>query len=174
MWVFVDGACLDNGKPWARAGYGVWFGDSSWQHLNCSGTFPGRQTNQRAEIQAAITAIEIATQEEFCCLQILTDSKYLIDGATEWIKKWWNNNWRSSRGEPVVSKDKWLELEEAINRFHGRISWKHVEAHNGTYGNEQADRLAREAASNNYEDDEESDSDYNGYDNNDSGDWWCN
>ena len=92
MWVFVDGACLDNGKPWARAGYGVWFGNSSWQHLNCSGTFPGRQTNQRAEIQAAITAIEIATQEEFKSLQILTDSKYLIDGATEWIKKWWNNN----------------------------------------------------------------------------------
>ena len=66
-----------------------------------------------------------------------------------------------------------MELEEAINRFHGRISWKHVEAHNGTYGNEQADRLAREAASNNYEDNE-SDSDYDGYDNKDDGDWWYN
>lgn len=25
--VYTDGACENNGKPNARAGYGVWFGD---------------------------------------------------------------------------------------------------------------------------------------------------
>merc|ERR1740128_209169 len=107
-WVYVDGACVDNGKPWARAGYGVWFGNNHF--LNCSGTVPGRQTNQVAEIHAALVAIWIAIDHQADSLKIYTDSKYVINGANSWIVKWWNNNWLTCKGEPVVSKDKWLEL----------------------------------------------------------------
>ena len=71
MWVYVDGVCLDNGKPWARAGYGVWFGNNN--SLNSSGPLSGRQTNQEAELQAAIEAIRIATRESFDRLKIHTD-----------------------------------------------------------------------------------------------------
>ena len=158
MWVYVDGACSGNGKPWARAGYGVWFGNN--HHLNCSGTFPGRQTNQRAEIHAAIEAIWIAINQQADSLKIHTDSKYLISGANSWIEMWWNNNWLTSRGEPVVSKDKWLELEEAMNRFDGELSWKYVPGHCGNFGNMQADQMARDAASppDNDEDDDYDDS----------------
>ena len=117
MWVYVDGACSANGKPWAKGGYGVWFGSN--HHLNCSGTFYGRQTNQVAEIHAAIVAIEIATDEQADSLRIHPDSMYLINGATSWLEKWSRNNWLTCRGEPVVSKDKWIELHEAMNRFDG-------------------------------------------------------
>ena len=78
VWVYVDGACLDNGKPWARGGYGVWFGNNN--DLNSSGTFSGRQTNQEAELQAAIEAISIAIREGFDSLRIHTDSMYVIKG----------------------------------------------------------------------------------------------
>ena len=144
VWVYVDGACLDNGKPWARAGYGVWFGNNS--SLNSSGSFSGRQTNQEAEIQAAIEAIRIAKREGFDSLKIHTDSMYLIKGAKFWIRNWENNNWLTSEGEPVVSKDKWMELDDAMSSFYGNISWKYVRAHRGNFGNREADRLAREAA----------------------------
>ena len=94
-WVYVDGACFDNGMAWARAGYGVWFGPN--HPLNCSGTFPGRQTNQLAEIHAAIVAIEIAIDEQMDSLEIYTDSMYLINGATTWIDKWKNKGKRRGR-----------------------------------------------------------------------------
>ena len=144
VWVYVDGACLDNGKPWARAGYGVWFGNNN--SLNSSGSFSGRQTNQEAELHAAIEAIRIATRESFDSLKIHTDSMYLVKGAKFWIRNWENNNWLTSLGEPVVSKDKWMELDDAMNSFYGSISWKYVKAHCGNYGNREADRLARAAA----------------------------
>ena len=170
MWVYVDGACFDNGKPWARAGYGVWFGSN--HPLNCSGTIQGRQTNQAAEITAAIVALDIATQERVSSLKIFTDSKYLFDGATLWIEKWQNNNWITCSGETVVSKDLWLELEEAINRFgFGRISWRHVPKHCGNFGNMQADRLAKEAASEATDDESDSDDDYEDYSNGYSDDY---
>ena len=89
VWVYVDGACLDNRKPWARAGYGVWFGKNS--DFNSSGPFSGRQTNQEAELQAAIEAIRIASREGFDSLRIHTDSKYVIKGglSTSPFEKLW-------------------------------------------------------------------------------------
>ena len=169
MWVYVDGACSDNGKPWARGGYGVWFGSN--HPLNCSGTFYGRQTNQVAEIHAAIVAIEIATNHQVDFLKIHTDSLYLINGATSWMEKWWNNNWLTSRGEPVVSKDKWIELEEAMNRFEGELSWKFVPGHSGNFGSDQADQLARDAARYADSDDEDVSDEYSDEDDSDSDDY---
>ena len=104
VWVYVDGACLDNGKVYARGGYGVWFSKNNV--LNSSGTFSGRQTNQEAELQAAIEAIRIAIREGFESLKIHTDSKYVIKGAKSWIFSWENNNWQTSDGEPVFNKEK--------------------------------------------------------------------
>ena len=62
------------------------------------------------------------------------------------MKNWENNNWLTSDGEPVVSKEKWMELDDAMMSFYGSLSWKYVRAHRGNFGNREADRLAREAA----------------------------
>ena len=92
--------------------------------------------------------------------------------AQHWIEKWQNNNWITCSGETVVSKDLWLELEEAINRFgFGRISWRHVPKHCGNFGNMQADRLAKEAASEATDDESDSDDDYEDYSNGYSDDY---
>ena len=114
--------------------------------MNSSGTFSGRQTNQEAELQAAIEAIRIAIREGFDSLKIHTDSKYVIKGAKSWIFSWENNNWQTSDGEPVVNKEKWMELVSVMKSFYGLLSWKYVRAHRGNFGNREADRLAREAA----------------------------
>ena len=100
-------------------------------------------------MQAAIEAISIAIREGFNSLRIHTDSKYVIKGAKSWIKNWENNNWLTSDGESVVSKEKWMELNDVMRSFEGNyglLSWKYVRAHRGNFGNREADRLAREAA----------------------------
>ena len=110
----------------------------------------GGQTNQRAEILAATAAIRIAMREGFRDLKIYTDSMYVHNGATDWIKnKWKRNGWRNARGGIVSNKDDWVKLDAMrfdYERIYGEIKWEHVSAHKGNYGNEQADKLARRAA----------------------------
>ena len=55
--VYTDGACVNNGKPDARAGFGVWFGENDPR--NVSESFTGPQTNNRAELLAIIRALTI-------------------------------------------------------------------------------------------------------------------
>ena len=143
VWVFVAGACHDAGKPWAKAGYGVWFRRSSGR--NCSGSFPGRQTVQEAEVQAAIQAVRVAIREGFACLRIHTDSRHLYNGATYWMSQWASNNWQTPGGGAVVSKDKWIELQDVMSQYPAEISWTFVRAH-CTNGTEEANKLAGVAA----------------------------
>ena len=79
-WVYVDGACKNNGKSDAAAGYGVWFGKN--HELNVSEVISGdKHSNNVAELQAAKAAIEIAFQENFSDgLKIFTDSEYVYKG----------------------------------------------------------------------------------------------
>ena len=71
--VYTDGACYHGGKPWARAGYGVWWGD---QHrLNRSERLPptSLQDSTVAEIKAARVAIEQAVEHSVHKLQVGLD-----------------------------------------------------------------------------------------------------
>ncbi|XP_077408212.1 ribonuclease H1 isoform X2 [Vanacampus margaritifer] len=76
--VYTDGCCSNNGKRGARAGIGVYWGP---QHpLNVAEPLQGRQTNQRAEIQAACMALQQAKEENVKKLVVYTDSKFTING----------------------------------------------------------------------------------------------
>ena len=160
--VYVDGACIGNGLPFpdSGAGIGVWFGDNhplNYNWILCGdGTDNDNQTNQRAEIQAARFAISIAADEEnIFALRINTDSKYVLDRIAEnSIEKWKANGWKNSRGRPVANKGDWMNLANEIAKYEtdGRkLEWRHVKAHSGNYGNEQADQLAKKAAQAKYD-----------------------
>ena len=133
-WVYVDGACIRNGQPDAGAGYGVWFGNKHKHGLNVSKVVSGgKHSNQVAEIQAAIAAIEIAIQENFRGLKIYTDSEYVYNGITNWIFKWRENGWRTTLGNAVANQGEWENLEDAVDYFeehHGEVVWRLVRAHN--------------------------------------------
>ena len=61
------------------------------------------------ELMAPIKALKkIKTESEVI---IYTDSRYVKDGITEWIKKWKLNNWKSSNKKPVKNKDLWIKLD---------------------------------------------------------------
>lgn len=141
--VHTDGACSDNGKPNAKAGCGVWWSDG--HELNCS--FPAsRATNNAGEIGACTKAISIAGEKGVKKLKIMTDSQFTIDCVTKWMKNWKNNGWKLKSGGPVKNEIELKALDSAIKNAKLTLRWQHVPGHSGIYGNEQADRLAREAA----------------------------
>nr|XP_034965797.1 ribonuclease H1 isoform X2 [Zootoca vivipara] len=140
--VYTDGCCSSNGRRKARAGTGVYWGPD--HPLNSSERLPGRQTNQRAEIQAACKAIEQAKSRNINKLAIYTDSKFTIEGMTSWVKNWKKNDWKTYKGTDVTNREDFERLDKLSEGMD--IQWKHVPGHSGFAGNEAADRLAKKGA----------------------------
>ncbi|XP_061722350.1 ribonuclease H1-like [Cydia pomonella] len=140
--VYTDGACSSNGQEGARAGYGVYWGENN--RFNRSQPVSGRATNNTAEIQAATEAMRTARENGLTKLAINTDSKFLMDSATKWIPGWQDNGWRTASGEPVKNQADFKEMVRAQENLD--VKWNYVKAHDGSHGNEMADRLAKEGA----------------------------
>ncbi|KAJ3043759.1 hypothetical protein HDV00_004165 [Rhizophlyctis rosea] len=141
--VYTDGSCLGNGQKGARAGLGIWYGADD--ERNIFERLPGRvQTNNRAEVLAAIRAIQTAPPDHF--LTIHSDSKYMRDGITKWMAGWKKNGWKTAAGKDVVNQDLWRRLDKLRNSYKGQLAFKYVRAHVGIPGNEGADYLANRGA----------------------------
>jgi hypothetical protein len=69
--------------------------------------------NNRMEL-AAIEAPEALQRPAKVTLR--TDSKYLLDGITKWIKGWQLNGWKTAARKPVKDDDLWRGLADAISR----------------------------------------------------------
>lgn len=140
--VYTDGCCSKNGQHGARAGIGVYWGPN--HPLNVAERLSGRQTNQRAELQAACKALEQAIDLDIQKLVLYTDSKFTINGITSWVKNWKNNGWRLKSGGAVVNQEDFQKLDELNEELD--VKWMHIPGHAGYLGNEEADRLSREGA----------------------------
>ncbi|XP_066453744.1 ribonuclease H1-like [Eleutherodactylus coqui] len=140
--VYTDGCCSRNGRLKARAGIGVYWGPN--HPLNVAERLEGKQTNQRAEIQAACKALEQAKSENITKLVLYTDSMHTINGITKWIHSWKVNDWKMSTGKEVVNRGDFEKLEKLAQGLD--VKWMHIPGHAGFGGNEEADRLAREGA----------------------------
>lgn len=132
---YTDGACAGNPGP---GGWGVLLIDSSGER-ELSGGEP-QTTNNRMEMTAALEALK-ATRGP---IRLHTDSQYLKNGITEWIKGWKRNGWRTADRKPVKNQDLWMALDAVVE---GRkVEWRWVKGHNGHAENERADALARAGA----------------------------
>mmetsp|Transcript_17379 Transcript_17379/g.24918 ORF Transcript_17379/g.24918 Transcript_17379/m.24918 type:complete len:343 (-) Transcript_17379:151-1179(-) len=146
--IYTDGACKSNGTGLAVAGYGVFFGPNDLRNkaVPLEGSV---QTNNRAELQAVLTALEILLQEaetgDRRSAEVRTDSNYVKKGLTEWIHKWKQNGWRTKGGSGgVKNRDLWERLDEAKKKIEDyrslKIEW--VKGHGVDAGNIAADNLA--------------------------------
>jgi ribonuclease HI len=132
--IYTDGACSRNPGP---GGWGVvlhW--NDTVKELH--GGEP-LTTNNRMELTAAIQALEALNRPAKA--RLYTDSRYLLDGITRWIRGWQRNGWLTSAKQPVKNADLWRRLVEAINGH--EVTWLWVKGHAGDAGNERADALAR-------------------------------
>ncbi len=96
-------------------------------------------TNNRMELRAAIAGL--SALKEPCEVEFFTDSKYVRNGVTSWIRLWKANGWRTRSKQAVKNEDLWRALD-ALNSVH-RVEWKWVKGHAGDAGNERCDALAQ-------------------------------
>ena len=134
--IYTDGAC--SGNP-GKGGWGVLIQEND-NEKKLSGS-ELNTTNNRMELTAVIKALE--HYDEAREIEVFTDSKYVMQGITEWIKNWKNNHWKTSQKKDVKNKDLWVLLD-TVSAKHD-IKWSWVKGHAGDYGNEIADKLATQA-----------------------------
>ena len=126
--VATDGGSTKNGKPGCRASFAVVFGRHDPR--NESGEITELPSNQRAELTAITTAINIIyeTQDKEK-YTILTDSDYGMKCFTSWAKNWMRNNWQTGKKEPVKHRDL---IEPAFKKYlelSSRVTFKHIRSH---------------------------------------------
>ncbi len=132
--IYTDGAC--SGNP-GKGGWAAIIIDSNLKYTSISGS-ENKTTNNRMELTAPIMALKKVKKKSE--ITIFTDSKYVKDGITDWIKKWKLNNWKSASKKPVKNKDLWIKLDNACQKH--KVSWKWVKAHSDNKYNNLVDELA--------------------------------
>mgnify|MGYP001193604047 CR=1 FL=1 len=148
VYVYTDGACTNNGKPNARAGYGVWFGKDD--ERNVSESYIGTQTNNVAELLAivkALTALKVEI-ENGQKVVIFSDSSYAIRCCTTYGEKCEKKNWTNpnNKSKPIPNVEI-VKVAYGFCKKYKNIKFEHVRAHTGledehSIGNDNADRLA--------------------------------
>ena len=137
--IHPDGACSGNPGP---GGWGVVISDARGAEVEeHSGRNATATTNNRMELTAAIEGLERTSGA--LRATVVTDSQYVKNGITQWIRSWKRNGWRASGGKAVKNRDLWERLDEA--RAGREVEWQWIKGHSGAPGNERADTLACEA-----------------------------
>jgi ribonuclease HI len=134
--IFTDGACRGNPGP------------GGWAALLIAGNerkevcgAEAKTTNNRMELMAVIAALSALKRR--CLVRLYTDSKYVLQGFTEWLPNWKARGWRTAAREPVKNQDLWEQLDAAAAAQD--IEWHWVRGHTGHEGNEYVDQLANRA-----------------------------
>ena len=132
--IHTDGACKGNPGP---GGWGAILQTGGGHEKELWGGEP-LTTNNRMEMMAAIMALEALKRP--CRVDLHTDSKYVMQGVTEWIRGWKARGWKTADKKPVKNEDLWRRLDDARNRH--EVKWHWVKGHAGHALNERADGLA--------------------------------
>jgi ribonuclease HI len=131
--IYTDGACKGNPGP---GGWGVVLQSGGKEKHMHGGE--AQTTNNRMEMTAVIKALEALKMP--CHVSLYTDSKYVIQGITEWMDAWKARGWKTANKDPVKNVDLWQKIDTLINEH--QIDWHWVKGHAGHPGNELADALA--------------------------------
>jgi len=142
---YVDGSALSN--PGGPGGTGFVVVDRTCHALRYGGTRwavdgPHAITNNRMELRAVLEALE--GLPEAAGVEVVSDSRYVVDALSKWIHGWRRKNWMTAQGTPVLNRDL-IEALDARSRALGvRYGW--VRGHDGHAVNEIVDGLAQGAA----------------------------
>ena len=141
--VYADGSSRGNGSANARGGWGFVILDKTEEYKRFEnwGAEIGA-TNNQMELRAAIEAIESLPVGTFIHMKV--DSKYVMDGATMWVKGWVKNGWRTAAKAPVKNEYLWRRLLTASTGKHFKWTW--VKGHSEDRWNEYVDSLCTGAS----------------------------
>jgi ribonuclease HI len=131
--IYCDGSSIGNPGP---GGWGAVVADKA--QAKELGGYEKETTNNRMEITAAIESFRILKSASV--VTIHTDSSYVINGITKWVKGWVKNGWQTKEKKDVLNKDLWEALLTLTLKH--EVDWKHVKGHSGVALNERADMIA--------------------------------
>ena len=134
--IYTDGACRGNPGP---GGWGALL-----RYKDSEKMLKGAElntTNNRMELQAAISALESLSRT--CSVKLVTDSRYLMDGIQSWLPNWKKRGWKTASKKPVKNEDLWRKLDALASQH--EIDWQWVKGHSGHIENELVDQLANDA-----------------------------
>ncbi|MEC7028198.1 MAG: ribonuclease HI [Pseudomonadota bacterium] len=134
--LYTDGACSGNPGPGGWGALMIWNGHEK----EMSGGVP-ETTNNRMELTAVIEGLKALNRE--CVVEVYTDSKYVMQGITEWMAGWKAKGWKTAAKKPVKNQDLWIALDEQVQSHTVKFHW--VKGHAGHPENERADSLATSA-----------------------------
>ena len=139
--IFTDGACSDNGKRTAKAGYGVHVYGKPEYDVSLRLLPNDQQTNNRAELYAIQTALDLIDRNgsdwlsQHTEIYIWSDSEYSIHSLTKWAKGWRSNNWKKKDGGLIQNIDIIRPIYDRLLRM-PRVSLHHVRGHQESRRNE--------------------------------------
>lgn len=149
--VYADESCLGNGKQGATPGgagglveYQLRTGE-----LVCRDFWISEPdtTNNRMALQSVIQAFtHLSTKGERLSVTFTTDSRYLVDGMTQWVHGWARKQWRKADGKPVENLALWHHAISVVSGGGHDVEWRWVRGHAGHPQNEWANHLATTAA----------------------------
>ncbi len=131
--LYTDGACSGNPGPGGWGAILQWNGHEKELSGHALDT-----TNNRMEMMAVIEGLNTIKKPSH--VAVYTDSKYVMDGVTQWLEGWKTRGWKTAAKKPVKNQDLWQCIDQAIARH--RIDWHWVKGHAGHEMNERADQLA--------------------------------
>lgn len=135
--IYTDGACLGNPGPggWAAL---LLYG----HHEKMVSAGERHTTNNRMELTAALEGLKALKQP--CHVELVTDSRYVQQGITDWLPNWRRRNFKTQAGHPVKNQDLWQALSAAAECH--QVTWSWVKGHSGHPLNDRVDQAAREEA----------------------------
>jgi ribonuclease HI len=98
--------------------------------------------NCRAELDAVLAGFELLSEIDE--IRLITDSRYVRKGLTEWMFNWMLNGWLTSNGTPAKNLESWMALEKLTRGKYVEVAW--VKGHSGHFENTMCDLYARDAA----------------------------
>ena len=135
--IYTDGACSGNPGP---GGWAVIILANNEIKEMFSGS-EKNTTNNQMELLAPIKAIQKFKKKSE--ISVFTDSTYVKDGMTTWIKQWEKNGWKTASKKPVKNKDLWKKLKNLSSKH--SIKWIWVKGHAQDKYNNLVDELAQGA-----------------------------
>jgi ribonuclease HI len=147
VFVYADESCLGNqfrgrARPGGAAGVVEYFHpDRGWVRRDFWDSEPDT-TNNRMAIRSAM--VPLAALRSPSRVVFTSDSRYLVDGMTEWVHGWAARGWKRKTGE-IENLELWRELLPVARRH--QVQWRWVKGHAGHPQNEYANHLAIQAAS---------------------------
>ncbi len=143
---YTDGSAL--GNP-GKGGWGYMVWNKKEGTVTEGGGHSEHATNNQMELKALLGALEyIQTLTITHDVVIHLDSEYVRKGIMSWIHGWKKNNWRTAAKKPVLNKELWVSIDEALEKAKQKheITLTHVDGHTGVAGNETVDAIARTLA----------------------------